>query len=82
VPTCRDISELVTDYLDRALPLPRSAGARWHLMQCEACRRYIAQMRRTVRLLASNTFPPPPRETEDSVLDVVRGGRAEPASGD
>ncbi len=82
MPTCRDVSELVTDYLERTLPLRRWAGVRWHLMQCDACRRYIAQMRRTVRLLASHPFPPPARETEDGVLDAARGGRAEPATGD
>lgn len=82
MPTCRDVSELVTDYLERSLPLTRWVGVRWHLAQCDACRRYIAQMRRTVRLLATNTFPPPAQETEDGVVDAVRGGRAEPAPGD
>jgi predicted anti-sigma-YlaC factor YlaD len=82
VPTCRDVSELVTDYLERTLPLRRWVGVRWHLVQCDACRRYIAQMRRTVRLLATNTFPPPAPETEDGVVEAARGGHGAPAPGD
>ena len=52
MPTCRDMSELVTDYLERALPLRTWLGARWHLFLCPACRRYYEQMRQTIRLLA------------------------------
>ena len=82
MPTCRDVSELVTDYLERTLPLRRWVGVRWHLVQCDACRRYIAQMRRTVRLLATNTFPPPAPETEDGVVEAARGGHGAPVPGD
>ena len=53
MPTCRDMSELVTDYLERAVSLRRRLDMWWHLVRCEACRRYYDQMRRTVRLLGS-----------------------------
>ena len=82
MPTCRDMSELVTDYLERNLPLGRWLGARIHLLQCDACRRYYEQMRRTVRLLASNNFPPPAPDTENSVVDALHNGRASSAPGD
>lgn len=58
MPTCRDMSELVTDYLERALPVRVRAGVRWHLLLCPACRAYFTQMRGTVRLLAA--LPPRP----------------------
>ena len=51
MPTCRDMSELVTDYLERAVSLRARLDMWWHLCRCEACRRYYDQMRRTVRLL-------------------------------
>jgi predicted anti-sigma-YlaC factor YlaD len=83
VPTCRDVSELVTDYLERRLPVPRGLGMRWHLLQCEACRRYIEQMRQTVRLLAEAAFPPPRTDVEDDVLRAVHNdARSSPAPGD
>lgn len=82
MPTCRDVSELVTDYLDRTLSLRNRVGMRWHLVQCDACRRYVTQMRQTIRLLATATFPPPNQATEDSVIESVGGARPEPAPGD
>jgi len=82
VPTCRDVSELVTDYLERSLSWPQWVGVRWHLAQCDACRRYLTQMRETIRLLATNVLPPPTAETETRVIDAVRGTRPEGAAGD
>ncbi len=83
MPTCRDVSELVTDYLERRLPVTGWLGLRWHLLQCDACRRYLAQMRQTVRLLADNAFPPPRADIEDSVLRAARGvAPPNPAPGD
>jgi predicted anti-sigma-YlaC factor YlaD len=67
------MSELVTDYLERRLPLTGWLGVRWHLLQCDACRHYFAQMRQTIRLLAEAAFPPPRTEVEDSVLRAVHG---------
>jgi predicted anti-sigma-YlaC factor YlaD len=73
VPTCRDVSELVTDYLDRNLSMVGWLGVSWHLLQCDACRHYVAQMRQTIRLLTEGAFPPPQTETEDRVLQGLRG---------
>ena len=53
MPTCREMSELVTDYLERAVPLRIRLDMWWHLLRCEACRHYYDQIRRTVRLLGS-----------------------------
>jgi predicted anti-sigma-YlaC factor YlaD len=75
VPTCRDMSELVTDYMERATPF-RTRVAMWlHLWRCEACRRYFDQLRRTAALLGSHPPGPPSRRTEDGLLAAVRGQR-------
>jgi predicted anti-sigma-YlaC factor YlaD len=76
IPTCRDMSELVTDYLEHALPIGIWVGARWHLVLCPACRRYYDQMRQTVRLLASRTLPPPGPAAEAEVLARLRDSDA------
>jgi predicted anti-sigma-YlaC factor YlaD len=68
------MSELVTDYLERRLPVTTWLGARWHLLQCDACRRYFGQMRQTIRLLAASTLSSPGGDVEDSVLRAVRDG--------
>ena len=75
MPTCRDMSELVTPYLERAVPMRTRLNMWRHLMLCEACRHYYDQMRRTVRLLASGRPAVPDRSTEDGVLTAVQGER-------
>ena len=73
VPTCRDMSELVTNYLERAVPLRTRLDMWWHLLRCEACRRYYDQIQRTVRLLGSGSPRPPASATEEAVLAAARG---------
>lgn len=68
MPTCRDMSELVTDYMERATSLRLRLAMWWHLWRCEACRRYFDQVRRTVALLGRGEVPPPDRNTEDSLV--------------
>jgi predicted anti-sigma-YlaC factor YlaD len=82
VPTCRDVSEKVTDYLERALPTGQWLGVRWHLLQCDACRRYVRQMRQTMRLLAESVLSPPATGIEDSVLRAAGAVRPDSAPGD
>jgi predicted anti-sigma-YlaC factor YlaD len=67
------MSELVTDYLERAVSLRSRLDMWWHLIRCQACRRYYEQMRRTVRLLGSGSPSPPDSGTEESVLTAARG---------
>lgn len=73
MPTCREMSELVTDYLERMLPLRTRLKARWHLVLCPACQRYYAQMRATIRLLASRHLPPPEQASEAAMLSRLQG---------
>jgi predicted anti-sigma-YlaC factor YlaD len=47
---CRELVELVTDYLEGALELAERARFEAHLAECQACRDYVEQMRTTVRL--------------------------------
>jgi anti-sigma factor RsiW len=48
--TCRELVELVTDYLEDALPEPERERFEAHLAECEGCRRYMEQMRATIEL--------------------------------
>ena len=48
---CRELVELITDYLeDRLSPFDR-VRFEAHLAECEACRTYIDQFRQTIRSL-------------------------------
>ena len=48
---CRDVVELVSDYLDESLDPPLAAAVERHLALCPACIEYVRQLRQTVRLL-------------------------------
>ena len=47
---CRDFVELVTDYLDDALPPDERTQVDEHLEICPGCRTVLAQWREVVRL--------------------------------
>jgi anti-sigma factor RsiW len=55
--TCRELVELVTDYLDGALPPARRAEVVAHLEGCADCLRYLAQLQATRRVLTAATAP-------------------------
>jgi predicted anti-sigma-YlaC factor YlaD len=48
--SCREIVELVTDYLQGALESTDRRAFELHLAECEGCREYLDQMRKTIRL--------------------------------
>jgi predicted anti-sigma-YlaC factor YlaD len=67
------MSELVTDYLERATPLGLRFDMWWHLVRCPACRNYYDQMRKTVQLLRRPVATPPSPAAEQAMLDAARG---------
>jgi anti-sigma factor RsiW len=48
---CKQLVELVTDYLEGALPPGERARIDAHLAGCDACTTYLDQMRFTLRAL-------------------------------
>ena len=44
MPSCRDISQLISDGMDRHLPLRKRLSIRLHVSMCKYCRRYENQM--------------------------------------
>jgi len=46
--TCRELVELVTDYLEGALDPGDRARFEGHLDRCAGCRAYLGQMRATI----------------------------------
>jgi anti-sigma factor RsiW len=47
---CRQMVELITDYLEGALPHSQRRRFDAHLAGCEHCTEYLEQMRATIRL--------------------------------
>jgi anti-sigma factor RsiW len=47
---CQEVVELITDYLEGALPRSQRRRLQAHLDDCEHCTEYLHQMRATIRL--------------------------------
>jgi len=48
--TCKELVELVTDYLEGILPADVRTRFENHLAGCDGCTNYLEQMRQTIRL--------------------------------
>jgi anti-sigma factor RsiW len=48
---CQELVEAITDYLEGTLPAADVERFEAHLGECDACRRYVDQMRATVAAL-------------------------------
>ena len=53
--TCKEIVELVTEYLESAMSAPDRARFDRHLGICRGCATYLDQMRETIRLTSTLT---------------------------
>jgi predicted anti-sigma-YlaC factor YlaD len=71
--TCRELVELVTDYLEGALAPADRARFDEHVAGCEGCTAYLSQMRETLRLLGRLTEESVPAASLDSLLAAFRG---------
>lgn len=48
--TCKELVEVVTDYLEGTLPEDMRTRMERHLSGCDGCTNYLEQMRQTIRL--------------------------------
>jgi anti-sigma factor RsiW len=71
--TCHEVVELVSDYLEGALPPEDRRRVEEHLSGCDGCTRYLAQMRETIRLTGMLTEEQIPEEQKAELLDAFRG---------
>ena len=74
---CQQVVEMVTDYLEGALPRPQRRRLEAHLASCPHCAEYLTQLRVTIRLtgrIAGEDLTP---EMENDLTEVYRRWRAE-----
>jgi anti-sigma factor RsiW len=70
---CRELVEVVTDYLEDRLPLDERTRVELHLCTCRPCKVYLRQLRATVAAagrLAQDDLEPAVR---DALLEAFRG---------
>jgi anti-sigma factor RsiW len=73
---CRELVELVTDYVEGALTPADAARFEWHISTCGACAAYLDQMRTTIAVLGE--LPPESLspEAERDLLAAFRDWKA------
>ncbi len=70
--TCRELVEVVTDYLEDRMPAEQRLLFEEHIAYCAWCVTYLDQMRETIRaagMLREDDLTP---EQRDALLDVFK----------
>lgn len=66
--TCKEMTELVTDYLERRLPFRKRIAFQMHIGMCKNCRAYLRQMKLTIRTLGKLPEPVIPDDVKSELL--------------
>jgi anti-sigma factor RsiW len=70
--TCQEVVELVTDYLEGALPAEEALRFEQHLDLCDGCDRYVAQIRTTIASVGRISDERLPADVRDRLLGAFR----------
>jgi anti-sigma factor RsiW len=73
--SCQELVELVTDYLEGALPSELQQRFDEHIAHCSGCQTYLEQMRATIRATRELSVESLSPEAERTLLDAFRGWR-------
>ena len=74
---CREMVELMTDYLEGALSARDRARFEEHIAGCDGCRAYLEQMHKTMRLAGLLPDQTIPAQVEDELLRAFRDWKTE-----
>jgi anti-sigma factor RsiW len=75
--TCKELVELVTDYLDGSLSRRERKAFEKHIDGCTNCRRYVAQFKETIRLTGTLREQDIPAEAAEELLALFKGWKRE-----
>jgi anti-sigma factor RsiW len=70
---CRELVEVVTDYLEGALAPEERVRFELHLAVCDGCSAYLRQMRATLRAAGRLSERSIPVGVRDRLLEAFRG---------
>jgi anti-sigma factor RsiW len=74
--SCRELVELVTDYLEGALPGEERLRFEDHIARCGGCKIYLEQIRQTVAALGHLPEEALSPDAERVLIEAFRGWRA------
>jgi anti-sigma factor RsiW len=75
-PACREIVEVITDYLEGRLPAEERARFDQHLSICRGCRAYLEQMRQVIRTAGAVGEESLDEEQRDRLVRAFRDWKA------
>jgi anti-sigma factor RsiW len=70
--TCKELVELVTEYLEGGLSPEDRDRFEQHIVLCDGCARYLEQMRTTIALTGSLSEESVSAEAEERLLALFR----------
>ena len=70
--TCREVIDLLTDYVEDVLPEQERRRVEAHLANCDGCTTYLEQVRETIRLTGMLTEEQIPDEQKQRLLAAFR----------
>jgi anti-sigma factor RsiW len=70
--SCQEVIELVTDYLERALPSEEASLFEQHINFCDGCAWYLDQMRTTIAAVGRIGEEDIPPEARDKLMTAFR----------
>jgi len=73
--TCREMVELMNDYLEETMSSEVRARFEEHLAGCDGCTNYLAQLRETIRVTGRLTEEQIPMRDRDALLRAFRDWR-------
>ena len=65
---CREVVAVLTDYLEGALPVEERVALEQHLLICEGCTGFLAQLRTSIVLTGALEVDEVPPRLMDAVL--------------
>lgn len=73
---CRQVVELMTDYLDGMLSAADRARFEEHLAGCDGCTAYLAQLRATRKVVGGLAEEAIPKAIEEELVKAFKGWRS------
>ena len=77
--SCKELVELVTDYLEGVLGERDLRAFEGHLADCDGCTEYIDQMRTTIRVVGTLTPNDLTQAAETALLQAFRDWKRSPS---
>jgi predicted anti-sigma-YlaC factor YlaD len=74
--TCKELVEIVTDYLEGRMAPNRRVLFEEHVAFCSWCQTYLDQMRETIRLTGALREEDISPDTKETLLDAFRNWKA------